>query len=431
MYEFEGFGLRMQQLRKQKSMTQEDLAGRVGVTGQAVSKWENGQAYPDITLIPTLATILDTEIEHLFGKKAAPVKAILGFPETHAGMPMVHSTQYVACYSSKEVSAIDSTGVKFTDGSTAELSNRMAVNMGQGDIQFLGESDASEAWHNIDPSVTTKEAEFGYTQNLNLTVYSYDCRIIPSQDGKTRVKANGDAYFIKTLQINSSGDSLTIDQEQKDDNRNKGSDNTVVIEMPCEKGNEVDIKINGSGAITSEMPFFHTGRVCINGSGAIDVKEFETCSVSINGSGAIDGIIADELKLTINGSGAIDWKQANNAKVTINGSGAIDLDAVASLHMRVNGSGGIEVKEMTGGGDITTKIAGSGDIKIHKGSCEKLDVDINGAGEINATGLTAREASIVLHHDGTVNLGRVLERSTEQIKKKGRIKIHNRGHEYL
>jgi transcriptional regulator with XRE-family HTH domain len=37
LYEFEGFGKRLQSLRKQKNMTQEDIADRVGVTPQAVA----------------------------------------------------------------------------------------------------------------------------------------------------------------------------------------------------------------------------------------------------------------------------------------------------------------------------------------------------------------------------------------------------------
>jgi hypothetical protein len=41
MFEFEGFGKRVQALRKQKSMTQDDLAARLNVTPQAVSKWDD------------------------------------------------------------------------------------------------------------------------------------------------------------------------------------------------------------------------------------------------------------------------------------------------------------------------------------------------------------------------------------------------------
>lgn len=46
-------------LRKEKSMTQQSLADKLNVTSKAVSKWETGQGYPEITTIPTLAEILE------------------------------------------------------------------------------------------------------------------------------------------------------------------------------------------------------------------------------------------------------------------------------------------------------------------------------------------------------------------------------------
>ena len=44
--------------RKKQGLTQEELAGKLGVTNQSVSKWESAQCCPDISLIPKLADIL-------------------------------------------------------------------------------------------------------------------------------------------------------------------------------------------------------------------------------------------------------------------------------------------------------------------------------------------------------------------------------------
>jgi len=429
MYEFEGFAGRLHDLRKQRGMTQEELASRVGVTGQAVSKWENGQAYPDITLLPTLATILGTEIDHLFGKKATLVQSVEAcvFPSSHTGMPIVHNTQYVACYSNKEVLSVDNTGVKFKDGSTAELTNRMVVNMGQGEILFLGELDNHRQWHNVDPSVTKKQAEFGPTQNLDISVYSYACSIIPSKDEKTRVNATGDALFIASLQIKYADETLCIDQLLQNDNNYNNHDNKVIIELPGQGGNNCELKINGSGSVSSEIDHFKMGHLAINGSGFIKVHNFDKCNVSVNGSGDVKGRNADEVILSVNGSGDVGWGTTNNAKVNINGSGDIQLDTAMTLNIGLNGSGDITVNEITGGGDCTAKVTGSGDIQLKKGRCENFDVELAGSGVIDATELTAREANIILHQDGSVVLGRVLERSVEQIKNKGRIKILQRG----
>ena len=53
-------------LRKEKGVTQEELAKNVGVSFQAVSKWENNIALPDITLLPMLAKYFGVSMDELF-----------------------------------------------------------------------------------------------------------------------------------------------------------------------------------------------------------------------------------------------------------------------------------------------------------------------------------------------------------------------------
>lgn len=50
-----------------KELTQEDVAGFLGITPQSVSKWERGESYPDITLLPALANIFETSVDLLLG----------------------------------------------------------------------------------------------------------------------------------------------------------------------------------------------------------------------------------------------------------------------------------------------------------------------------------------------------------------------------
>lgn len=57
-------------LRKQHGMTQEQLAAKLNITFQAVSKWENGISQPDITMLPALAKIFDVTTDELFGIRA-------------------------------------------------------------------------------------------------------------------------------------------------------------------------------------------------------------------------------------------------------------------------------------------------------------------------------------------------------------------------
>ena len=58
-------------LRKEKQMTQKDLAALLGVTDKAVSKWERGLSFPDVTLLPLLSKALGATVEELLEPPAA------------------------------------------------------------------------------------------------------------------------------------------------------------------------------------------------------------------------------------------------------------------------------------------------------------------------------------------------------------------------
>lgn len=53
--------------RKKKGITQEELAKHLGISKPAVSKWESGQSYPDILLLPVLASYFDISVDELIG----------------------------------------------------------------------------------------------------------------------------------------------------------------------------------------------------------------------------------------------------------------------------------------------------------------------------------------------------------------------------
>lgn len=59
----------IRQKRLEKGFTQEQVANYLGVTTPAVSKWEKGTTYPDITLLPALARLLDTDLNTLLSFK--------------------------------------------------------------------------------------------------------------------------------------------------------------------------------------------------------------------------------------------------------------------------------------------------------------------------------------------------------------------------
>ena len=64
----ETFGQRFQKLRKAKGLTQEDIAERINISPQAVSKWENDLTSPDISVLVELSEILGVTLDELLGK---------------------------------------------------------------------------------------------------------------------------------------------------------------------------------------------------------------------------------------------------------------------------------------------------------------------------------------------------------------------------
>lgn len=92
---YDTLGTRIAALRKRKGITQEDLAQIMGVSSQAVSKWENDISCPDIQLLPQLAATLHTTVDHLLSGKEDAVKLL---PETER-KPLEELTLRVYVYS--------------------------------------------------------------------------------------------------------------------------------------------------------------------------------------------------------------------------------------------------------------------------------------------------------------------------------------------
>ena len=74
-------GTRIAALRREKEWKQDELAEKLGVSPQAVSKWENDQTCPDISLLPLLAKILGVSVDELLTGKKEEAPAVRMLPE--------------------------------------------------------------------------------------------------------------------------------------------------------------------------------------------------------------------------------------------------------------------------------------------------------------------------------------------------------------
>lgn len=66
------------QLRKEKNMTQLQLAEKLGISDKAVSKWERGLGSPDLSIMPKLSEILGVDLEKLLTGEMPPKKTVNG-----------------------------------------------------------------------------------------------------------------------------------------------------------------------------------------------------------------------------------------------------------------------------------------------------------------------------------------------------------------
>ena len=73
MVDIQKVGAFIAQCRKEHNWTQKELGEKLGVTDKAISKWENGRSFPDITLLESLCETFDITVSELLsGKKIEP-----------------------------------------------------------------------------------------------------------------------------------------------------------------------------------------------------------------------------------------------------------------------------------------------------------------------------------------------------------------------
>ena len=151
-------------LRKQKGLTQEELANALGVTNQAVSKWESAQCCPDIQLLPDIAKLFDVSVDELIGYKtsdglgdiclkikdyftALPEKA--AFESAYRIAAFLHETASTdgyknrvpwkeKDYSAEEVSSWGLSVCSEPEGSTGRRNNNIFFSLGKGYVSPTG-----------------------------------------------------------------------------------------------------------------------------------------------------------------------------------------------------------------------------------------------------------------------------------------------------
>lgn len=414
------------ELRKEKGLTQEELAGKLRITPQAVSKWERGGGMPDVTLFPDLARVLGVSIGKLFGEdqdnsSESTVKSSL------FGLPLVYNTRNVACYSDKVLLSANDREAIFDDSSTVNFSSRTITNRGPGEIRITKIETVIEKRYDRSFSDTSLTEEYSGFTGIALDVaYPSSVKVIPEENGFIGVKAVGIPEFIAGIETYLSEEVLYIkvDSSYGHDNKKENNYLTVFIPENC-RGNH--IKICGSSSVELQTDY-DTSFLSVSGSGTINAKNVHgNLCATISGSGIIGvGDVSGEGELSVAGSGIINAGELGERfEIRIAGSGVITAKKAKNASTEIAGSGDIKIDEVSG--TLFSQIAGSGEIHCSKGEVDRLTVAIYGSGDFYGNELTAKEADILSEGSGNIELYRITDYSTEQLSEDSELRVKIRG----
>ncbi len=391
------FGKYVSEQRKKAGLTQESFAARLGITPQAVSKWETGVGYPDITLFPEIARVLNVGLDSLFGE--APRGKQAEFAPAKQGMPLVHKWQDRGCYSSKQVAAAEEDRVTFTDGSTAVLSTRTVTNLGRGEILI---AQAQEYYPALVQGPTELKDSLEPFHSVSIEVNgSWDCEMLRGDEFS--IEAQGPAEFIASIEYSVTGGKLSL--KNKNVGHNISGEKKVRVCVGFGRGKELSVAINGSGDFSAE-PDFDSAELRVSGSGDISCRDL------------------GDLTASVAGSGDISLGECQKAKLSIAGSGDVNAKSALSPEISIAGSGDVELKKVSGDGRI--KIAGSGGVTL-SGELDSLYCEIAGSGGIDGSGLTVTTAELYAEGSAGIELGRIKKSSVERLSEDSVLKVGRRG----
>lgn len=394
--------------RKKAGLTQETFAAKLGITPQAVSKWENDVGYPDVTLLPEISKTLDISLDELFGTESTETEKTFRFSELKNGLPFVCSFGDTACYSDKTVEKYTAEDgvVLFADGSTAYIAEGLVINEGKGEIRLAkGELSAK----NQPKGQTVFEKAIRGFDSIDITLgLGAELEIVAAKDGIGKIYAEGQEEFIALVQPHILAKTLTISvsKQGRIDGLGRNESNKIVIYAPFDKGRRLALKISGMCKSRIE-PLFEELSVSVSGSGELEAKGCDTLEVAVSGSADMSiGAINTSANCRISGSGDLNIGTVNNIKAAVSGSGDLSIGvATGTMDVTVNGAGDIDA-----GGDVET-----------------LKLAINGAGDFKGKALTVNEAELTVGGSADIHIGHIKGRSTEKLSENSTLIVDRRG----
>lgn len=434
MFQNAQIGQIIQERRKTLGMTQTELAGQLGISPQAVSKWENGMGSPDISLLPEIGNILHLSMDQLFGlasvefddapsygdggaAKAADhaeeathdeqdehdgnatsfAESASAFPETYHGLTFVASFRNRACYSNVPLSHRDGEHLYFENGSEADLSENVVVNHDRSRIEivFLEEIRREAAKEAKEASNLGNAEEIS---RLNLELHgSCKVQIRKTTASQFSWRAEGSQSFLRSIQATQENHCLRLTIDPKENAHSLrifnipifGKDNnTITIDCPSDTLEELRLRTAGSSDVDA-------------------LVSFQRASIRTAGSSDVNLARVENLELNMAGSGDVDVETCSGASIRMAGS------ADACIHQIY--------------GVLHVDLSGSGDFKVDQGEVSEFRCSLRGSGDVDARGLVVDDSEVVIRGSGDVVIGRVKGKSVEQLSMSSTLEILQRG----
>ncbi|MDO5738446.1 MAG: helix-turn-helix domain-containing protein [Eubacteriales bacterium] len=411
-YDYRGIGLTISNARKAKNLTQAEFADKLGVSAQAISKWETGAGYPDLSMLPSIASTLGLSMDELFGaeqsrevkdeKNQRPKEA----PQKYQSMSWIATYGDKLLYAETPARSIKLPEVILQDGSTIDLASNMIVNQGQR-ISIFRRSEFTPG--NLHYAAYESEAE-AQTNSNSYQDADFDSIIIDSQFRPLKIKItanpneptgwriHGDAQAADTLEFEKDGKTLIFKFSNFPKRRgifetvfsaSSYKKSTLWINCPENKMKNLKLDTNGTASLQS----------------AID---FAAAEAVINGACTCDLLHVDNFKLNCKGAGIVRIGSAHNIELESSGAGKVAVDQLT-------------------GGRIDYRGYGAAVMKC-SGEAKEVTIDLAGASVFEGNNLCIDDLSVVLSGPCSCTIGRVRGKSRERINF-GKLVIHERGEE--
>ena len=389
MNQVERFSKIIAEKRKEKNLTQKMLAEQLGVSPQAVSKWENGLGMPDVALFPLLANALELSLDELFGVEKQPKE------------------EYTAQKESESVEVAPTAESEIPICKIEEIGQKARR---QGFFRRFSKEFLDLAAH----------CENVHSLYLSLA-RTCKVRVLQGEEKICRLVFHANSDFLEATTVTCENGLLKIRVKKKQAKR-ESEPNLLTIFVPFEKGELLHLSLYEFSS-AEILPSFEVGELRLSGSGKMEVSSFaKELSASISGSG--DMIGADSLgktTLRVSGSGNMRLGTVLEPEIKCSGSGNIRcVSARNNIRVRISGSGDVKLCEVQG--EMNVKLSGSGNCKC-AGKLDSLMFDCSGCGKFLGSELTVGDAMLFASGCCTIKIGEIQGKLLKKVNGTSSLKL--------